>query len=77
MTSNERLLKKSWYLLLAAMSILTLLFIIGVRFVVMGINILVLDALTAGIWIFVRLCKWAGRENTEKMTIAVIAVTLV
>ena len=35
-----------------------------------------LDMLTAGIWVFVRLCRWAGRENTEKRTIAVIAIIL-
>lgn len=35
-----------------------------------------LDMLTAGIWAFVRLCRWAGRENTERRTAAIIAITL-
>ena len=46
------------------------------KFVVLGINILVLDMLTAGIWVFVRLCRWAGRENTEKRTIVVVVMIL-
>lgn len=47
-----------------------------IKFVVLGINILVLDMLTAGIWAFVRLCRWAGRENTEKRTIVVVVMIL-
>lgn len=75
--SKEKVLKLSWRVLLAGMSILTVLFFLDIKFVVLGINILVLDMLTAGIWAFVRLCRWAGRENTGKRTLAVIALTLV
>ena len=57
--------------------ILTLLFFFDIKFMITGINILVLDVLTAGIWMFVHLCKWAGRENTGRRTVAVIAITLV
>lgn len=74
--SKERGLKISWRVLLAGMFILTVLFFLDIKFVALGINILVLDMLTAGIWAFVRLCRWAGRENTEKRTIAVIAIIL-
>lgn len=74
--SKEKGLKISWRVLLAGMFILTVLFFLDIKFVVLGINILVLDMLTAGIWAFVRLCRWAGRENTEKRTIAVIAIIL-
>ncbi|MCI9106459.1 MAG: hypothetical protein HFG57_11000 [Lachnospiraceae bacterium] len=74
--SKEKGLKISWRVLLAGMFILTVLFFLDIKFVVLGINILVLDMLTVGIWAFVRLCRWAGRENTEKRTIAVIAIIL-
>lgn len=75
--NREKVLKISWYIFLAVMSILTVLFFFDIKFMVIGINILVWDVLTAGIWIFVRLCKWAGRENTGRRTVAVIAITLV
>jgi len=75
--NKEKALKLSRRILLAGMSILTILFFLDIKFVVLGINILVLDMLTAGIWAFVRLCRWAGRENTGKRTLAVIALTLV
>mgnify|MGYP001120639323 CR=1 FL=1 len=74
--SKEKVLKLSWRILLAGMFILTVLFFLDIKFVVLGINILVLDMLTAGIWAFVRLRRWADRENTGKKTIAVIAITL-
>lgn len=74
--NKEKALKLSRRILLAGMSILTILFFLDIKFVVLGINILVLDMLTAGIWAFVRLRRWAGRENTGKRTIAVIAITL-
>ena len=74
--SKEKWLKISWRIFLAGMFILTVLFFLDIKFVALGINILVLDMLTAGIWVFVRLCMWAGRENTEKRTIAVIAIIL-
>ena len=75
--NREQVLKISWYIFLAVMSVLTVLFFFDIKFVIMGINILVLDVLTAGIWMFVHLCKWAGRENTGRRTVAVIAITLV
>ena len=75
--NKEKALKLSRRILLAGMSILTILFFLDIKFVVLGINILVLDMLTAGIWAFVRLCRWAGRENTGKRTLAVIALALV
>ena len=74
--NREKVLKISWYIFLAVMSILTVLFFFDIKFMVIGINILVWNVLTAGIWIFVRLCKWAGRENTGRRTVAVIAITL-
>ena len=74
--NREKVLKISWYIFLAVMSILTVLFFCDIKFMVIGINILVWDVLTAGIWIFVRLCKWAGRENTGRRTVAVITITL-
>lgn len=75
--SKEKELKTSWRILLAGMFILTVLFFLDIKFVVLGINILVLDMLTAGIWVFVHLCRWADRENTEKRTIAVIIIILI
>ena len=74
--SKEKVLKILWRVFLAGMSILTVLFFFDIKFVVLGINILVLDMLTAGIWVFVRLCRWAGRENTEKRTIVVVVMIL-
>lgn len=75
--NREKALKISWYIFLAVMSILTVLFFFDIKFMVIGINILAWDVLAAGIWMFVRLCKWAGRENTGRRTVAVIAITLV
>ena len=75
--NKEKAMKTSWYIFLAAMAVLTILFFLDIKFVVLGLNILVLDMLTAGIWAFVRLCRWAGRENTGRRTAAVIAITLV
>ena len=74
--NREQVLKISWYIFLAVMFILTVLFLFDVKFVIMGINIFVLDVLTAGIWMFVQLCKWAGHENTGRRAVAVIAITL-
>ena len=74
--NREKVLKLSWYIFLAVMSILTVLFFFDIKFMVIGINILMWDVLAAGIWMFVRLCKWAGRENTGRRTVAVIAITL-
>ena len=74
--NREKVLKILWYIFLAAMSILTVLFFFDIKFMVIGINILAWDVLTAGIWIFVHLCKWAGRENTGRRTVAVITITL-
>ena len=74
--NREKVLKISWYIFLAVMSILTVLFFCDIKFMVIGINILVWDVLAAGILMFVRLCKWAGRENTGRRTVAVIAITL-
>lgn len=75
--SKEKVLKLSWRILLAGMFIFTVLFFLDIKFVVLGTNILALDMLTAGIWAFVCLCRWASCENTGKRTLAVIALTLV
>ena len=74
--SREKVLKILWRVFLAGMSILTVLFFFDIKFVVLGINILVMDMLTAGIWAFARLCRWAGRENTAKRTIVVVVIIL-
>ena len=66
----------SWYILLASMSVLTVLFFFDIKFMVAGLNIIAWDMLAGGIWIFVKLCKWAGRENTGKRTLAIIAITI-
>ena len=74
---EKKSLKISWYILLASMSVLTILFFFDIKFMVAGLNIIVWDMLAGGIWIFVKLCRWAGRENTGKRTLAVIAFTFV
>lgn len=56
---------------------ISVLFCLDIKFVIAGINVFVLDALIAGIWVFVRLCRWAGRENTGKRTLAVSAIMFV
>ena len=73
---KKRVLKVSWRILLAGMSIFTVLFCLDIKLVVAGINIFVMDVLAAGIWAFARLCRWAGRENTGKRFFAVVATTL-
>ena len=72
---KEKVLRIAPYAFLAAMGILTILFFLDIKFVV-GVNIIAWDMLAAAIWIFVKLCKWAGRENTGRRTLAVIAITL-
>ena len=74
--NREKVLKISWYIFLAVMSILTVLFFLDVKFVVLWLNILEWDIVMAAIWVFVRLCRWAGRKNTGRRTLAVIAITL-
>lgn len=74
---KKKILKITLYILLASMSVLTVLFFFDIKFMVAGLNIIAWDMLAGGIWIFVKLCKWAGRENTEKRTLAVIALMLV
>lgn len=74
---EKKSLKISWYILLASMSVLTILFFFDIKFMVAGLNIIAWDMLVGGIWIFVKLCKWAGRKNTGKRTLAVIALTFV
>ncbi len=63
---KDKVLRISQYSFFAIVGILTVLFFFNIKFMVIGINILVWDVLAAGIWMFVRLCKWAGRKNTEK-----------
>lgn len=74
---KKKIAKLSKYVLLAGMTILTVLFFGGIKFMIAGLNIIVWDGLVLGGWIFVKLCQWAGRENTTKRTLAVIAVTFV
>ena len=71
---KKKSLKISWYILLASMSVLTILFFFDIKFMVAGLNIIAWDMLAGGIWIFVKLCKWAGRENTGRRTLAVVAM---
>ena len=71
---EKKSLKISWYILLASMSVLTILFFFDIKFMVAGLNIIAWDMLAGGIWIFVKLCKWAGRENTGRRTLAVVAM---
>ncbi len=68
-----RILRYSFF---AITGILTLLFFLDIKFMVFGLNILEWDAIMAAVWIFVRSCRWACRENTGKRTLAVIAITL-
>ena len=63
------------YAFLATMAMLTFLFFLDIKFVV-GLNIIAWDMLAAAIWIFVKLCKWAGRENTGRRTLAIVSITL-
>ena len=59
---EKKFLKILWYILLASMSVLTVLFFFDIKFMVAGSNIIAWDILAGGIWIFVKLCKWAGRS---------------
>ena len=73
---KAKVLRISRYSFFAVVGILTLLFFLDVKFVVLGLNILEWNIGMAAIWVFVRLCRWAGRENTGKRTLAVVAITL-
>lgn len=74
--NTEKVLKRSWYVLLSVMFILTILFFLEIKFMVAGLNILVWDVLAAGIWMFVKLYKWAGRKNTGRRTLVLFAVVI-
>ena len=47
--NREKALKISWYIFLAVMTILTVLFFFDIKFMVIGINILVWDVLAVRI----------------------------
>ena len=72
---KKKVLRIAPYAFLATRGILTILFFLDIKFVV-GMNIIAWDVLAAAIWIFVKLCKWAGRENTGRRTLAVVAIML-
>lgn len=73
---KDKVLRILRYAFFAIIGILTLLFFFDIKFMVAGLNIIAWDMLVGGIWIFVKLCKWAGCENTGKRTLAVIAITI-
>ena len=73
---KAKVLRISRYSFFAVVGILTLLFFLDVKFVVLGLNILEWDIGMAVIWMFVRLCWWAGLENTGRRTLAIVAITL-
>lgn len=73
---KKKFLKISRYILLTGMSIFTVLFFLDIKFVVLGLNILEWTMAIAAIWIFVRLCRWASRENTGKRMFVVIAIAI-
>lgn len=52
MVNKEKSLKIAWYILLASMSVLTVLFFFDIKFMVTGLNIIAWDILAGGIWIF-------------------------
>jgi len=52
---EKKSLKISWYILLASMSVLTVLFFFDIKFMVAGLNIIEWDMLAGGIWIFGKL----------------------
>ena len=56
---KKKVLRIAPYAFLATRGILTILFFLDIKFVV-GMNIIAWDVLAAAIWIFVKLCKWAG-----------------
>ncbi|MBD5083725.1 MAG: hypothetical protein HDT33_01325 [Clostridiales bacterium] len=73
--NKDKVLRISRYSFIAIVGILTLLFFLDAKFVVLGLNILEWDIVMAAIWIFVRSCRWAGRENTGRRMLAVFAIT--
>ena len=74
---EKKFMKIFLYILLAGMFIFTVLFFFDIKFVVMGLNVIAWDMLAGVIWIFVKIHKWAGRENTTIRRSVVIAITLV
>lgn len=72
---EDKVLRISRYSFFAIIGILTLLFFFDVKLVVLGLNILEWDIVMTAIWMFVRLCKWAERENTGRRMLAVFAIT--
>ena len=60
--NKEKSLKIAWYILLASMSVLTVLFFFDIKFMVAGLNIIAWDILAGGIWIFIKLCKKLNQE---------------
>ena len=60
MVSKEKPLKIAWYILLASMSVLTILFFFDIKFMVAGLNIIAWDILAGGIWIFINCVDGLG-----------------
>lgn len=73
---TKEIWKHPWFILLAVLCALTLLYFCDIKFMVMGLNILVWDALAAGIYFFVALWRWAKEKNTGKRTLAATAIIL-
>ena len=63
---EKKSLKISWYILLASMSVLTILFFFDIKFMVAGLNIIAWDMLAGGIWIFVNCPNGLGVKIRKK-----------
>ena len=70
---GKRRRKISGYVLLAAMAVFTILFFCDIKFVVAGLNIIVWDILAGGIWLLVRLGKWAGQGKSGRKALTAAA----
>ena len=66
MVNKEKSLKIAWYILLASMSVLTVLFFFDIKFMVAGSNIIAWDILAGGIWILLNCANGLGVKIREK-----------
>lgn len=72
----EKLWKTARWILLVSLPVWTMLFFYDIKFVMFGKNIIEWDILIGVVWVFCRLCRWAGRRHTGRRALAVAAFAL-
>lgn len=74
---DERIHKirmRMWKAYLALLVIFTVLYMVRIKFLLFHLNILMWDAITICIYLFLKLCVWTSQKDSESEGIIVVAV---